>query len=195
MGAGAPGGLIQVSTKPGQVHLVEGAITAYSALAVFLLVRPQGSWQSHGIYLAAFGVVASLLVEQFIYAEFLHWQEGVNLSVASQRLAADWLSKENVTATELAPVPWPSEHDARHVRVPRALKSELDKMPSHNSMGFFSRLRLACNGGPFAKLAYRLILLWWLAFVIRGSMTMTPEWWGLSKLWSPLPWGSLLLKP
>jgi hypothetical protein len=162
-------------------HLVEAAITAYSALAIFLLIRPQGTWQSHGIYLAALGIATSILVEHFIYAEFLNWHDGVKLSVASQSLAADWLAKGNVPATELDPVPWPSAQDAR-VRVPQALKAELDKMGRHQSVGFFRRLCIACDGGPFAKIAYRLILLWWLAFVVRGIMTRTQEWWGLSEL-------------
>src|SRR5712691_10134406 len=151
-------------------HLVEAAITAYSALAVLLLTRSERTWQDHGIWLVVFGVIAAIIVEQFIYAEFQHWQSGVKLSIASQRVAADWLSKPKVAAEELAAVTSP---DALGVRIPRALATELDTIQFSVPKGFFRGLHIACSGGPFAKIAYRFILLWWVAFVVRGAMTRT----------------------
>jgi hypothetical protein len=162
-------------------HLIEAAITAYSGLAIVLLTRSTVTWQQYGFWLGGLGFAASLLVEQFIYRQFQYWQDGVKFNIASQRLAADWLSRGQVAAEDLKPVPHTSG-----VRVPRALAAELETIPSAVvPEGFFKRwVTIACcPSGPFARIAYRLMGLWWLAFVARGWLTQTSEWWGLRALW------------
>jgi hypothetical protein len=163
-------------------HLVEAAITAYSALAVLVLTRSIQTWQEHGFYLVVFAVVASVLVEQFIHAQFQYWQSGVKLNVAAQSVAADWLSSGHVAAEDLKPVTAPEAPD---VRMPQALKAELAARPSFPlPHGFFRRwVTIACSGGAFARIAYRLMVLWWLAFAVRAALTRTQELWGLRDLW------------
>jgi len=163
-------------------HLIEAAITAYSGLAALLLTRSTQTWQHQGFWLVLFGIVVSVVVEQFIYAEFQHWQSGVKLTIAAQRVAADWLSRSQVAAEDLEPVTSP---EARDVRMPRALKTELATIHFPVVPGiFFKRwVNIARSGGSFARTAYRLMWLWWLAYVIRALTTQTPEWWGLRDLW------------
>jgi hypothetical protein len=161
-------------------HLIEAAITAYSGLAIFLLARSTVTWEHYGFWLGGLGFAASLLVEKFIYRQFEYWQSGVQFNIASQRLAADWLSRGHVAAEDLEPVPHVSG-----VRIPRALARELETIPFPAvPVGFFKRwVCIACSSGPFARIIYRLMGLWWLAFVARAVLTQTPEWWGLRSLW------------
>ena len=171
-------------------HLVEATITAYSALAVVLLTRSIETWQRYGLWLVVFGFASSIIVEQFIHAEFRNWQSGVKLSIASQRVAADWLTKEKVAAAELAPV---TSRDVPDVRMPQALATELALItfPILPEQFFKRWVHIACSGGPFARIAYRMMGLWWLAFLVRAWWTVTPQWWGLSVLWAQL---SILLQ-
>src|ERR1700730_7372950 len=166
-------------------HLVEATITAYSALAVVLLTRSIETWQRYGLWLVVFGFASSIIVEQFIHDEFRNWQSGVKLSIASQRVAADWLTKEKVAAAELAPV---TSRDVPDVRMPQALATELALItfPILPEQFFKRWVHIACSGGPFARIAYRMMGLWWLAFLVRAWWTVTPQWWGLTDLWAQL---------
>jgi hypothetical protein len=164
-------------------HLIEASITAYSGLAILLLTRPTITWQKHGASLIALALASAWIVERFIASQFRHWQSGNMFSVASQTLAADWLSRESVDYAELTPI---TVEQAPDVRLPAALARELASrrlaaVPS-NPLRRLAIYTFTGGTGPFARLAYCLLTLWFVAFSVRVFSSASPAWWGLAAL-------------